>query len=576
MSFFILGTGPHPNNAWERLATAFPGLERTDLSFSSLQISLFATSPTSMPAVYRAPNGDAIVVLGSLLFSGMPVPEALPALLEQFEPGQFSWQDQLGTHVILVYKAGRLHVLGDGLGAAKIYRNAGGSIWSSSFVALFELGQATHLDRQACYEYVINGAVFGQRTLAAGITSLPANSILTVDAGKASVDQRPSPIRNDPLDDLTTLDAIADQHVAQLEDVFEPIARNYHDRIRLSFSGGFDSRLMLANLLKFGAKPALFVYGKGDDEDVRIARLICKAEGLPLEVIDKSLVAQPDPEAYIGETEKNLLAFDGWKVETPLFDFGADREDRLARHVDGQVPLNGGLGEIYRNFFYMPDRPSSTGAVVSTFYSRYDPASFTDTFDEQAYRSAMRSAMRGAIGAESDRLQRSQVEEIYPKFRGRFWTGRDAQINQGFGPMFFPYLEPAAISNTARVPIGYKDLGYLQGRMIGRINQRLADYPSDYGFALDGTRPWKYRLKTWLGTHRPPALRKRSFRLTHRAMQARTGALRPEYLSRVIDLDFPVMRALFNLDAVNCANQYGLIASLEYLAERYGLGIADD
>ena len=577
MGFFILGMGQHEHSESKALAPAFSALDRTDLSFPSLTVALFATSPSSAPTIHQAPNGDTLIVLGSLLSSGMAAPEALPALLDQFEAGDFSWRDMLGTYAILIYKEATLHVLGDGLGATKIYRNAEGTIWSNSFLALCELGLASNLDKQACYEYVINGAVFGRRTLVEGITSLPANSILSIDSnGGTRVIQRPSPIENEPLDHLTTLDTIADHHIAQQEKVFEPIARNYGDRIRLSFSGGFDSRLMLANLLKFGARPWLFVYGKDQDEDVRIARLICKAEGLPLEVIDKSLVPPPDPEAFIGETEKNLLAFDGWKVETPLFDFGVDREDRLNRHVDGQVPLNGGLGEIYRNFFYMPDGPSSTGAVISTFYSRYDPRAFTAGFDEVVYRSAMAAAMREAIGAGKDQLRRSQVEEIYPKFRGRFWTGRDAQINQRFGPMFFPYLEPAAISNTANVPIDFKDLGLLQGRMIARIDRRLADYPSDYGFALDGPRPWKYRFKTWLGTHRPPALRKLSFRLTHRGIEPRTGALAPEYLSRVIDLDFPVMRKLFNIEASNSATQYGLIATLEYLAERYELDIADD
>ncbi len=142
--------------------------------------------------------------------------------------------------------------------------------------------------------------------------------------------------------------------------------------------------------------------------------------------------------------------------------------------------------------------------------------------------------------------------------------------------MFFPYLEHEAISNTAKIPIGLKDLGYLQGRMIGRINSRLADYPSDYGFALNGPRPLKYRVKTFLGTQRPPVLRKLSFRMTHRAQEARTGALSPAYLSKVIDLEFPIMRSLFNLDAVNSATQYGLIATLEYLGQRYNLQVADD
>ncbi|MCP5413791.1 MAG: hypothetical protein H6961_04155 [Chromatiaceae bacterium] len=576
MSFFILATGQRQNSEWKSFEAAFQNLHRVDLSFPPLQVGLYSASASSAPAVYEAANGDTIVVLGSLLSSGRPAPEALPLLLDQFEPGTFSWRDMLGTYIILIYKGSTLYVLGDGLGASKIYTDSTRAIWSNSFLALCELGQPKLLDKQACYEYASNGSVFGTRTLIKGITSLPANCVLAVNGEKIRIEERPSPIRNNGVEHLKTLDAVADYHVTQLEQVFEPIARNYGGRIRLSFSGGFDSRLMLANLLKFGAKPSLFVYGDSQDEDVRIARLICKAEGLPLEVIDKSLAPPLDPEEFIGETEKNLFAFDGWKVETPIFDFGADRKDRMSRHVDGRVPLNGSLGEIYRNFFYMPDRPSSTGAVISTFYSRYDPKAFTSRFDEKAYRSAMASAMRQAIGADSDQLTRWQVEELYPKFRGRFWTGRDAQINQRFGPMFFPYLEHAAISNTAKIPLSFKNLGYLQGRMISRINSRLASYPSDYGFALDGPRPFKYRLKTLLGTQRPAALRKLSFRMTHTAQEPRTGALAPEYLSRVIDLEFPIMRKLFNIEQVNSATQYGLIATLEYLGQRYDLEISED
>lgn len=576
MSFFILATGQRQNSEWKSLETAFEGLDRTDFSFPSAQVHLYSISASSVPAVYQDANGDTVIVLGTLLSSGKPAAEALPELLEQFEASSLSWLDMLGTYVVLIYKGGTLHLLGDGLGASKIYTDSDRALWSNSFLALCEIGQPKRLDKQACYEYVTNGSVFGTRTLVEGIASLPANSILKVNGGKASVEERRSPIRNDALDHLKTIDAVADYQVEQLEKVFEPIARNYGERIRLSFSGGFDSRLMLANLLKFGAKPSLFVYGDNQDDDVQIARLICKAEGLPLEVIDKSLTPPLGPEEFIGETEKNLFAFDGWKVETPIFDFGADRKDRTSRHVDGQIPLNGSLGEIYRNFFYMPDRPSSTGAVISTFYSRYDPRTFTSRFDEKTYRSAMAAAMRQAIGADSDQLTRSQVEELYPKFRGRFWTGRDAQINQRFGPMFFPYLEHAAISNTAKIPLNFKNLGHLQGRMIGRINARLAAYPSDYGFPLDGPRPLKYRLKTFLGTQRPAALRKMSFRMTHKEMEPRTGALAPEYLSRVIDLEFPIMRQLFNIERVNSATQYGLIATLEYLGERYNLSVHTD
>jgi len=579
MSFFLLfenEKAPRSLDAFSLAAEANGFKQDRRVSIGTRQLILYRDQTGSPVPFHAADNGDFIAVLGSLMYEAAPSPACLPALLDRFSLSEFDWQGMLGSHVVLLRKGDSLFVFGDGIGSSNIYVDQHNRLWSNSFLAMCELAEVTRFDKQACYEYVIAGSVYGGRSLVEGISGLAANAVLEVSSVETTLHQKPSPIKDEPLDALTTLDAVADYHCQRLEQVFKPLAQHHGDRIRLSFSGGFDSRLMLAGLLKYGAKPSLFVYGDDQDEDVRIARVICKSEGLALECIDKSTTPAPDPDAFIGETEKNLFAFDGWKVESPIFDFGADRQDRLKRHLDGQVPLNGSLGEIYRNFYYIPDRPSSTGAVISTFYSRYDPKAFSDKFDERSYRSALAGEMRQAIGAGSDALTRPQVEELYPKYRGRFWTGRDAQVNQRFGPMFFPYLEHAAISNTAKIPIRFKNLGLLQGRMIGHMNDRLARYPSDYGFALNGPRPPKYRLKTFLGTQRPPAMRKLSFRLTHRTQQPRAGALSKAYLSKVIDLGFPIMRRLFHPDAVNSSTQYGLIATLEYLGQRYNLRVADD
>ena len=578
MSFFLL----YDDHGLDKKAEQFCGTmaERgfvgsRNLTLGRLKLVLFGDQSGTPPAYHSASSGDFVAVLGSLLYQGQPAPTCLPKLLEAFEPNSFVWEGLLGSHVILIKKADTLYLCGDGLGACRIYHDEQQHLWSNSFLAMLELTAPSHFDNQACYEYVINGSVFGQRTLVEGISSLPANTLLSLSPEGANLSKRPSPISNEALPNPLTLDNAARYLADGLKDVFTPIAAHYGDRIRLSFSGGFDSRLMLAMLLAHDAKPTLFVYGDDNDEDVRIARTISQAENLPLETIDKSRATIPDDGAAAEEALRNLYAFDAWKVETHLFDQGVDRRDRLARHNNGQVPLNGSLGEIYRNFFYMPDRSSSASAIVSTFYSRYDPAAFTNRFDEASYRNAMTAAIREAIGADTDCLSRSQVEEVYPKFRGRFWTGRDAQINQRFGPMFFPYLEPIAISNTAKVPIHFKDLGYLQGRMIAHINPRLADYPSDYGFALNGKRPLSYRLKSFIGTQRPAGVRKHSFRLTHRHLEPRTGPLSTDNLARVIDPAMPIMSGLFRLDGVKSADQFGLIASLEYIGERYDLRIGD-
>lgn len=577
MSFFVLVNRSHLPDGWASFHTkAERSGFRQQRAFDTphLQGRLFGNLSGDAPAFHQAPNGDFIAVLGSLIHHGQAAPACLPEMLAGFRADEFAWRDLLGTYVVLVGQGGRLHVFADGLGACKLYTNADGTLWSNSFLAMLELCAPRRLDVQACYEYVCNGAVFGDRTLVAEIRALPPNCVLQVDA-EVSHRVLPSPISSAPPPADATLERVAQAQVRQLDTVFEPITQAYRDRLRISFSGGFDSRLMLAMLLRHGVRPTLFVYGGVDDEDVRIARTITRAEGLELVHIDKDAAPDPDPDDFAGTVEHDLFAFDGWKVEYGLFDFGIDRRDRLARHGDGQVPLNGSLGEIYRNFFYMPDRRSSTLGVVSTFYSPYDPAAFTRRFDERRYRAALAAAMRDAIGAPVDSLARHQVEDLYPKFRGRFWTGRDAQLNQRFGDMFLPYLEPAAISNTAGIPLGMKDLGRLQGRMIASVHPRLAAYPSDYGFALDGPRPLPYRVKTFLGTQRPAWLRKLSFRLKHRTRQPVPAALEPALLSRVLDVEFPLMRTLFRLERINSAQQFGLIATLEYLGQRYGLAVPD-
>lgn len=573
MSFFVLSPEQAPPsrlNSFIAAAREHHFQHDRSLVLDTWRVDLFASQSEDGVQFHQDPSGDFIAALGSLMYDGQASPACLPDLLRDFHPDRFGWQGLLGMHVVLICRQGVLHVFADGLGACSLYADAGGTVVSSSFLAMLELCEPGQFDPQACFEYVCNGAVFGSRTLADGVRRLASNELLVVD-GSIRHRQLPSPIRQRSWDPRLPLEEIADAHVTRLDAVFEPLARHYGDRLRVSFSGGFDSRLMLAMLRRHGAKPTLFVYGSPDDEDVRIARLISQAEGLALRQVDKSLAQQRDPEALAEALPYDLFAFDGWKVESDLFDSGVDRQDRLQRHQDGHVPVNGSLGEIYRNFFYMPDGRSSTGAVISTFYSTFDPRMFTGAFDERAYRMALAAAMREALGTDEDSLERWQVEELYPKFRGRFWTGRDAQLNQRFGTMYFPYLEHAAICDTARVPMRHKDLGRLQGRMIARVDERLARYPSDYGFALDGARPLAYRAKTWVSTQRPPALRRLSFRLKHRQAQPRPRALSDEVLGRVIDLEFPIMRSLFRIDRVYSAQQYGLIATIEYLAQRYGL-----
>ena len=576
MSFFVLydkNKYPDTSNSFVDTMAQNGFSQAKSVDVGKYVLTLFGDLSGNSPHFYEDINGDFISTLGSISFEGKKAPQFYAEMLKSFDIDTFRWENLIGTYVLILQKNKCLYVISDGLGCCQIYANEDHSIFSNSFVAMCEINKTQFFNTQACYEYVINGSVFGNKTLLKGVYTLQANSVLKIANNSINTLQLNSPIKNSPISEDLNIDQIASYHCSQLDSVFEPLVKAYGDDIKLSFSGGFDSRLSLAMLMRHGIKPTLFVYGAPTDEDVIIARAVCKAENLELECINKNNTKTAEIDQYKEIITNNFFAFDGWKVEYGIFDFGADVTDRLLRHTNGKIPLNGSLGEIYRNFFYIPDKKVTTHALVSTFYSQYDPKSFTAKFKESIYAAGMSKTMREAIDADSDELQRYQIEQLYPNYRGRFWTGRDAQLNQRFGSMLFPFLEHLAISNTSKIPIKHKDLGYLQGRMIAQTNAQLAAYPSDYGFSLNGSRPLKYQLKTYLSTQRPPFVRKLSFRLKHRIKDPISTPLTPEYLSQIIDIDFPIMRKLFNIDSVNSAKQYGLIATLENIGERYNIEI---
>lgn len=576
MSFFTLRKADLSIRTADELADYFhhAGIKRVSTEqLKGYELTIFSDLAGNAPERYVGNNGDFIVQFGSLIYRKMVGHKALQSVLESFDQETFDWADMLGSYTLLIYKSGDFYVVNDGLGTAKLYFDDAEHVISNSFLACCLSTPISHLNTAACYEYVINGALFGTDTLVEGVNSYPANTIIRASAGTIHSIVKPSPIQQ--IDEVAalSLDEAATLHCQQLRNVFEPIAHGYADRLRVSFSGGFDSRLMLAMLLEQDIKPALFVYGSDHDADVLIARHVAKAEGLELVHVNKAITPIPNLDEFEAISRRNLIAFDGWKVEYGLLDHGEDVTDRLSRHDQSAVPLNGSLGEIYRNFHYIPDGRSSTGAVTSTFYSQYDTRAFSAQFSEKDYRQRFSNNMLAALHSEHERLERYQVEELYPLFRGRFWTGRDTQLNQRFGTMFFPYMEPKAIDNTAKVAIKHKDLGYLQGKMIAQTNPRLASYPSDYGFPFDGPRPLAYRAKTWLGTQRPAWLRKQSFKLTNRNPFDKDGVFSEAYLQQVIDPTFPRVGSLFELASVYSPKQFGLIATLEFLATELDLSV---
>lgn len=223
MSFFIFATD-------SRLGAAIAAFSANaaiadfspshDIALPGGRLLLFTDQSGNHPAFYQAEGGDFAAALGSMLYRSESGEQAIRSLYQDFDPARFDWHDLLGIHVILIRKQNRLYICGDGLGACKLYCSAAGDLYSNSFIAMCEIAGAQTFDIQACYEYVINGSVFGTRTLAENITSLPAQAVLV--AGESTrVTQLVDPINSGPIATAGPLDDIARQHISQLDAVFE-------------------------------------------------------------------------------------------------------------------------------------------------------------------------------------------------------------------------------------------------------------------------------------------------------------------------------------------------------------------
>lgn len=581
MSFYLLQHERRDEGGRKALASLVgkAGFKAHDpVAIGPWRLMLFDNRGPSVVHGYSAADGSRrLHAIGLFLHRGLSGEAALASWHAAQMRGCDPYEGTGGHFTLIEERNGQLRLFCDGLGAHKIYRSEDGHSFSNSFLAALLACPARRFDPFAVAQYVATGACHGPRTLLDDIRALPANARLVCEE-ESRIERIAAPIATDgPYEDMTPEEAVA-FCLAPLRAHFGALAQITGGRVRISFSGGYDSRLMLALLRETGITPELYVYGPERDIDVRIAQAVAAGEGLKLCHIDKGATPVPAPEAMPEILEQALICFDGWR-STGLFDDGSDAADRAGRHRDGFLPVNGGLGEIYRNFFNLFDRPYRARDIVNAFYRNYDPAWFGPAFDEAGYIAGTAQAMREQLGlapaSDSDiPLGPREVQLLYPLFRGRFWTAREAEINQRFGAMSFPYLEHDVIDRAGRVPLRHKNFGRLQAAMIRTVSPRLAGYKSAYGFSFDRPPSLGYRLDCLKSMLRPVGLRHRLRSLRKAGGTVHDGVLDKGHLAAVIDPDLPVLRRWFRPEAIDSRDAYNRVVTLEYLAERFSIAAA--
>ncbi|MEO6800725.1 MAG: asparagine synthase [Rhodanobacter sp.] len=446
--------------------------------------------------------------VGPLWFRGHFGRRALAVLLEEVHAtGRLEEAALRGNFALFVDTGEHTWLLNDALGFVHVHGSDDGCFISTSWLAACAYLKHVELHAAAATEYVLVGAAHSCQSVARGVSLLPLGQVRDLKH-RRPWQRFPDGFSSKGLDfgsPEEAVDAITDH----LRKVSAEVASAFPGRVNTALSGGFDSRLIVAGLLAAGVQPRLFVYGEPDSADVAIARTVADAIGLALDANDKGVMNRGLSVPDIQSLEQSALFFDGLPNDG-IDDRGADRRTRLQQTADGSIALNGGGGEIFRNYFHLPGGSFTARDIVRTFYRGFSRGVFRHRDGLADYEARLAASIRDIVsmsGVGNARLTRAQVELLYPLFRCHYWMGVNNSVSIRHGYYTTPLADRESVRLAQRLPLRWKNAGAFQSRLVAALHPGIAAQPSAYGFSFDEGPGWTARLAEWATCARPVRLR---------------------------------------------------------------------
>ncbi len=511
---------------------------------------------------YVADEQNYCVITGTLIYKKSIGRAAAKTVFNDFHQDQISIDELYGNFSIVICIDGDIRVFTDTQGVYNVWHDVTLSTISSSFIAVASSIENLSVNKDAVYEYVFQEATFGGDSVLNEVQRLKVKQGIKLGTKNSLTTGLLLPNNHQYNDFASSLECSKQA----LSKQFDAIESCFSNNVDSALSGGYDSRLLLALCLQHGITPHLHVYGSKNDADVIVAKDVCGGEGLELSHEDKSGFAKVTPEQFESIIEQNFYVFQGICPDG-ILDNGSDLLTRQQRTKSGRLLLNGGGGEVFRNFFYLPDKQYTALNILWSFYSRFDPDVCTKEFDEARYYQIFENKIHALLGIDGGQLSRQQVEYLYAGLRCTYWMGLNNSINNQFGYFLTPFVEQLISETALTVPIKYKNYGAYQANLINKISPELAGYMSDYGHNFADPVPFKRKLKDWATLIRPTWLRKYTYRIKKQNKQSWPYYLREGYITKVLPNGWQYMPEFFVIDQINDQGQFKRLVTLEYLLQ---------
>jgi hypothetical protein len=457
-------------------------VDMTELFDDDMWCAELSSIDSMSSQVIRHSDGSWIFALGSASYNGQRVVDSslLQILSDVHTNAEATAKRLEGVFTIVACDrpGKRVVIIPSALGQyATFMRVEQGLIAvSSSILALTSLGPVT-LDEFACQSLYRCGHRLPPSTMFNEIRSLPEGTFVELSSGGHSVQTYWRAEFNNRVP--KTLSAAAESIGSHLSGYCRSLVAA-ETTVVSDLTGGYDSRVSTACVRRAEIPYVATVAGPANDPDVQLATRICRAEGLPLHVIDPA----EDTRTLHGDIDAALLMAEGC-IDTFVFATTL-RVKRQVMERSGAKPMTtvtGALGECFRDFYWAQElwdrgkfQPPSLDRLI-----RYRIDATPHRMDffsrnwHQSWRTSLRGYLEDLIAPYAGERNTSQLDMVYLRKMTGMAGGFSSALSRYTLPLL-PFSSTAALDLALSVPLRWRFNSRLFRSIAWSLDPRFASY----------------------------------------------------------------------------------------------------
>ena len=368
----------------------------------------------------------------------------------------------------------------DHVGLVAVYHAAGRDLaaaGTSSRLVAAVLNRG--LDEDAVSAFSVLGEYPSTDTPFAGVSRLAASQMTRLSGGKLTVEAYADPPAA-PRSGAGDLRAAVAEGADAVRTAVEACADAYPDAA-MELSGGLDSRVILAALMRSGRRPAAGVtLGEPLHPDVIVARSLAARAGVPFQHVDLRPMSDvaPSEALALADFAGRRRDYSGNCVALGVLEW----VDRVAG--TGRPRMSGQNGELARGFYYplQPSWPRTTDALARSLV-RWRLMANERVSGDLLAPEATTAGERRAAAATKSFLQSTgcdwltATDMLYLHWRMQRWVGADWTAAAQSRPVLAPFFHPRYITWALAAPARYKRGSRLLARVLDALDPGLAQIP---------------------------------------------------------------------------------------------------